>query len=152
VPLEDSVGALRELQQEGKIRHIGVSNVSLEELERAREVADIVTVQNRYNLAERRGEDVLEACEREGIGFLPWFPLAIGSLTERDRGPLADVANAHGATPGQVALAWLLARSPVMLPIPGTASIAHLEENAAAERLRLSPEECDAISRGSSGP
>ena len=144
VPLEDSVGALRELQQEGKIRHIGVSNVSVEELERARSEADVVTVQNRYNLADRSSEDVLEACERDGIGFIPWFPLATGDLA-RPGGPLDDLAQAHDATPGQLALAWLLARSPVVLPIPGTASVEHLEENAAATGISLSLEELERL-------
>jgi pyridoxine 4-dehydrogenase len=136
VPLEDSLGALKELQHEGKIRHIGVSNVSVEELERARAVVDVVTVQNRYNLVDRHSEDVLDACDAAGIGFIPWFPLATGDLA-RPGGPLDDLARAHDATPGQLAIAWLLARSPVMLPIPGTASEEHLEENVAAEGLEL---------------
>jgi pyridoxine 4-dehydrogenase len=140
VPLEDSLGALNELQEEGKIRHIGVSNVSTDELDRARGVVDVVTVQNRYNVADRHSEDVLEACEREGIGFIPWFPLATGDLAEQG-GPLDEVARAHDATPGQVALAWLLARSRVMLPIPGTSSVEHLEENAAAADLSLRDDE-----------
>ena len=135
VPLEDSLGALKELQDEGKIRHIGVSNVSVEELERARALVDVVTVQNRYNLVDRHSEDVLDACDAAGIGFIPWFPLATGELA-RPGGPLDELARAHDATPGQVALAWLLARSPVMLPIPGTASEQHLEENVAAGELR----------------
>ena len=139
VPLEDSMGALRELQEEGKIRHIGVSNVSLDELERARAVAAVVSVQNRYSLADRHSEDVLDACERDGIGFIPWFPLATGDLA-RPGGPLDELARAHDATPGQLALAWLLARSPVMLPIPGTASVEHLEENVAAADLALDAE------------
>ena len=129
------MGALKELQDEGKIRHIGVSNVSLDELERARELVDVVTVQNRYNLEDRHSEDVLDACTEAGIGFIPWFPLATGGLA-RPGGPLDDVARSHDATPGQVALAWLLGRSEVMLPIPGTASVAHLEENVAAARAR----------------
>jgi pyridoxine 4-dehydrogenase len=136
VPLEESLGALKELQDEGKIRHIGISNVSGEELERARAVVDVVTVQNRYNLTDRRAEDVLEACEREGIGFIPWFPLAIGELA-RPGGPLDDLARRHDAAPGQLALAWLLARSPVMLPIPGTGSVEHFEENMLAESIEL---------------
>jgi pyridoxine 4-dehydrogenase len=136
VPLEDSLGALRELQEEGKIRHVGVSNVSLDELERARAVVDVVTVQNRYNLVDRHSEDVLFACEREGIGFIPWFPLATGDLASPG-GPLDELAREHDATPGQLALAWLLARSQVMLPIPGTSSIEHFEENLAAERIEL---------------
>jgi pyridoxine 4-dehydrogenase len=144
VPLEDSLGALKELQDEGKIRHIGVSNVSLDEFELARELIDVVTVQNRYNLVDRHAEDVLDACQDAGIGFIPWFPLATGDLA-KSGGPLDEVARAHDATPGQVATAWLLARSPVMLPIPGTSSVAHLEENLAAGELRLSDAEVDGL-------
>ncbi|HEV3379270.1 MAG TPA: aldo/keto reductase [Thermoleophilaceae bacterium] len=144
VPLEDSLGALRELQEEGKIRHIGVSNVSGEELERARAVVEVVTVQNRYNLTERHSESVLETCERDGIGFIPWFPLATGDLA-RTGGPLDDLARRHDATPGQLALAWLLARSPVMLPIPGTSSVEHLEEDLAAAEIELEPDEVERL-------
>ena len=144
VPLEDSMGALKELQDEGKIRHIGVSNVSVEELERARAVVEVVTVQNRYNLTERHSESVLEVCERDGLGFIPWFPLAIGELARPD-GPLDDLAQRHDAAPGQLALAWLLARSPVMLPIPGTGSVEHLEENVAAQSIELAPEEVERL-------
>ena len=144
VPLEDSLGALKELQDEGKIRHIGISNVSLEEFERARELVDVVTVQNRFNLVDRHSEDVLDACEEAGIGFIPWFPLAMGDLA-RPGGLLDEVARAHGATPGQVATAWLLARSPAILPIPGTSSVEHLEENLAAGELRLSDAEVDGL-------
>jgi pyridoxine 4-dehydrogenase len=144
VPFEDSVGALKELRDEGKIRHIGVSNVSLAELERARAVAEVVTVQNRYNLTDRHSEDVLDACERDGIGFIPWFPLATGDLARRG-GPLDELARRHDAAPGQLALAWLLARSPVMLPIPGTGSIEHLEENMQAESIDLAPDELDRL-------
>jgi pyridoxine 4-dehydrogenase len=140
VPLEDSIGALKEARDEGKIRHIGVSNVSLDELERARALVDVVTVQNRYNLADRHSEDVLDACTETGIGFIPWFPLATGDLA-RPGGPLDELARARDATAGQLALAWLLARAPVMLPIPGTASEEHLEENVAAARLQLDPDE-----------
>jgi pyridoxine 4-dehydrogenase len=150
VPLEDSVGALKELQDEGKIRHVGVSNVSVEELERARGIVDVVTVQNRYNLEDRRSEDVLEACEQAGIPFIPWFPLATGRLTEPG-GPLDRIAREHDATPGQTALAWLLARSPLMIPIPGTSSVEHLEENVAATRIQLSPAEVDEIGRAARG-
>ncbi len=150
VPYEDSVGALKELQDEGKIRHIGVSNVSAEQLEQARGLVEVVTAQNRYNLTDRSSEDVLEACEQAGIGFIPWFPLAMGSLAEPG-GALDEVAHAHDATPGQVALAWLLARSRVMLPIPGTSSIEHLEENMAAEEITLSDEERDSIARAAVG-
>ena len=144
VPYEDSVGALKELQDEGKIRHIGVSNVSVDELETARAIVDVVTVQNRYNVEDRHSEDVLEACEQAGIGFIPWFPLAVGSLA-RPGGPLDEIAHDHDATPGQVALAWLLARSEVMLPIPGTASLEHLEENVAAADLELAATDLDRI-------
>jgi pyridoxine 4-dehydrogenase len=144
VPLEESIGALAELQREGKIRHIGVSNVSVDELERARELVDVVTVQNRYSLVERHSEDVLDACERLGIGFIPWFPLATGDLA-RPGGPLYELARAHGDTPSQLALAWLLARSRVMLPIPGTASVQHLEENVAAADLALEPVELERL-------
>jgi pyridoxine 4-dehydrogenase len=144
VPIEDSLGALKELQEEGKIRHIGVSNVSVDELARARAVVDVVTVQNRYNLVDRHAEDVLDACDAAGIGFIPWFPLATGDLA-RPGGPLDELARAHSATPGQLALAWLLARSPVVLPIPGTASEEHLEENVAATGLELEPQELERL-------
>jgi pyridoxine 4-dehydrogenase len=140
VPLEESVGALKELRDEGKIRYVGVSNVSVQQLERARAVVEVVTVQNRYNLEDRSSEDVLDACEAEGIGFIPWWPLAVGRLAEPG-GPLDRVARVHGATPAQIALAWLLARSPAMLPIPGTSSIEHFEENLAAADIELSPDE-----------
>jgi aryl-alcohol dehydrogenase-like predicted oxidoreductase len=145
VPLEDSLGALKELQDQGKIRHIGISNVSVEELERARGLVEVVTVQNRYSLVERHSEDVLDACEEAGIGFIPWFPLATGDLASPG-GPLDELAHAHDATPAQVALAWLLARAPVMLPIPGTSSVAHLEENVGAAELRLPDPEMDRLS------
>jgi pyridoxine 4-dehydrogenase len=144
VPIEDSVAALAELQQEGKIRHIGVSNVSAEELERAREIAPIVSVQNRYNLADRASEEVLQVGERDGLGFLPWFPLATGDLARRG-GLLAEIAAGHGASPAQVALAWLLAHSPVTLPIPGTSQIAHFDENLEAMELQLEPDELAAL-------
>jgi len=144
VPLEDSLWALKELQDEGKVRHIGVSNVSLAELGRARAVVDVVTVQNRYNLTDRHSEEVLGACERDGIGFFPWFPLATGDLA-RPGGPLDELARARGATPGQLALAWLLARSPAMLPIPGTASEQHLEENLAAADIELDEAEIERL-------
>jgi pyridoxine 4-dehydrogenase len=138
VPLEDSVGALVDLQREGKIRHIGVSNVDAGELAAARDVATIVSVQNRYNLADRSSEPVLTVCERDGLAFLPWYPLSAGSDAASASRGLAEVAARHSATPAQVAIAWLLARSPVMLPIPGTSSVTHLEENLQAARLRLS--------------
>lgn len=140
VPIEESVGELARLRGEGKIRHVGLSNVRIEELELAREVVPVVSVQNRYNLADRHSEDVLEACERDGLAFLPWYPLAVGDLAQPG-GRLDEVARRHEATPAQVALAWLLRRSPVVLPIPGTASLEHLEENVAAERIELSDED-----------
>jgi aryl-alcohol dehydrogenase-like predicted oxidoreductase len=144
VPLEDSLGALKEAQDAGKIRHIGVSNVSVDELERARAVVEVVSVQNRFNLVDRHSEDVLAVCDRDGLGFVPWFPLAVGDLA-RPGGPLDEAARAHDATPGQLALAWLLARSPVVLPIPGTASVEHLEENVAAADLALEPSELERL-------
>jgi pyridoxine 4-dehydrogenase len=150
VPYEDSVGALKELRDEGKIRHVGVSNVSSEELEQARAIVEVVTVQNRYNLEDRDSEDVLEACEAASIGFIPWFPLAVGRLAEPG-GPLDAIAREHDATPAQIALAWLLARSPVMLPIPGTSSIEHFEENLAAAEIDLSPEQVAEIGTASEG-
>ena len=136
VPYEESVGTLAELRDEGKIRHVGLSNVSVEQLDQARSIVEVVTVQNRFNLTDRASQDVLEVCERDDLGFFAWFPLAAGKLAEPG-GPVAEIARAHDATPGQVALAWLLARSPVMLPIPGTGSIAHLEENVDAAELVL---------------
>jgi pyridoxine 4-dehydrogenase len=136
VPLDDQLGALADLQREGKIRHIGLSEVSVGQIRRVREAVEIVSVQNHYNLADRRAEDVLDVCEDEGLGFIPWFPLAAGDLAEPG-GPLDRAARALDATPSQVALAWLLRRSPVMLPIPGTGSVAHLEENMAAASLEL---------------
>jgi aryl-alcohol dehydrogenase-like predicted oxidoreductase len=144
VPIEDSVGALAELQQEGKIRLIGVCNVSGEELERAQQIAPIASVQNRYSFADRRSEEVLEACEQQGLGFLPWAPLEVADATKLGH-ELTELARAHDATPVQVALAWLLAHSPVMLPIPGTSSIAHFEENVEAIQLELSQDELDAL-------
>jgi pyridoxine 4-dehydrogenase len=146
VPYEESVGALKELQSEGKIRLIGVSNVSTEQLAQARGIVDVVSVQNRFNLTDRATEDELDVCEQEGIGFIPWFPLAVGELA-RPGGPLDEIAQAHDAAPSQIALAWLLQRSPVMLPIPGTSSVEHLEENVAAAAIELSPDEFEAISR-----
>jgi len=140
VPREEQFGLMKELQDEGKVRHLGLSEVSVEEIKAAREVFDVATVQNLYNLSNRRSEDVLDYCEQQGIGFIPWFPLAAGRLAEPG-GAVAEIAAAHDATPGQVALAWLLARSPVMLPIPGTGSVEHLEENVAAAALRLSDDE-----------
>jgi pyridoxine 4-dehydrogenase len=137
VPYADSIGALAQLQAAGKIRHIGVSNVSLQQLKEARALVNVVSVQNRYNLEDRASEDVLQACERDQLAFLPWFPLAAGPLA-REHGALGRIAQRHHATMAQVAIAWLLAHSPVIVPIPGTASLAHLEENIAAAALSLS--------------
>lgn len=139
VPLDDSIGTLAELQRAGKIRHLGVSNVRLRKLEQARRIAPIVAVQNRYNLEDRAHEDVLTACEQANIAFVPWYPLGAGEALNSQT--VKRIATKLSATPSQVLLAWLLARSPVMLPIPGTGSIAHLEENAAAAALKLSAED-----------
>jgi pyridoxine 4-dehydrogenase len=142
---EDQFGAIHELRREGKIRHVGLSEVTVEEIERARRHFPVVSVQNRYNLADREWEPVLEHCEREGIGFIPWFPLQVGKLAA-GHGALARIATAHKAVPAQIALAWLLRRSPVMLPIPGTSKVKHLEENVAAAAIKLSDAEFEEIS------
>ena len=147
VPYEESVGALADLRAAGKIQHIGVSNVNPDQLERARKMVPIVTVQNRYNLGDRASENMVDICEREGLGFIPWFPLATGGLA-KDGGKLSQIAQRHHATPGQIALAWLLQRSPNMLPIPGTSSVKHLEENSAAALIRLSHDEFQALDQG----
>jgi aryl-alcohol dehydrogenase-like predicted oxidoreductase len=139
VPFADSVGTLAELQRAGKIRHVGVSNVTVRQLDEARRFCPIVSVQNEYNLGDRGSENVLKACEKLRIAFLPWYPLGAGAVLRTAR--VKKVAARTGATPAQVALAWLLAKSPLMLPIPGTSSLAHLEENAGAAKLRLSPED-----------
>jgi aryl-alcohol dehydrogenase-like predicted oxidoreductase len=144
VPIEDSLGALKEAQVAGKIRHIGVSNFSVDQLGQARDVVDVVTVQNRYNLADREHEPVVDYCTEHGIGFIPWYPLNTGELADDER--LRDVAKTYDATPTQIALAWLLERSPVILPIPGTSSVAHLEENMAARDIELSDEDFEALS------
>jgi pyridoxine 4-dehydrogenase len=144
VPLADQVGELKQLQDEGKIRHIGLSEVSVEELKAAQEVATIVSVQNLFNLAKRDAEPLLAYAEQHDIGFIPWFPLATGELAAED-GPLAEAAKRHDATPSQLALAWLLRRSPVMLPIPGTSSWSHLEQNTAAAGITLTDEEFEAL-------
>jgi pyridoxine 4-dehydrogenase len=146
VPAEEQFGVLADLRAEGKISEVGLSEVSVTELEAARRVVPIATVQNRYNLVDRGSEELLDHCEREGIGFMPWFPIASGDLAAPG-GRLDDVVKATGATPAQVALAWLLARSPVMLPIPGTASVAHLEENCAAAGVELSPAQVAQLSQ-----
>ena len=140
VPLADQLGAFAELQEEGKVRHIGLSEVSVEELRAAREIVDVVSVQNLYNLTNRQSQDVLDHATAEGIGFIPWFPIATGDLAAPDS-PVADIARELEATPSQVALAWLLQKSPVVLPIPGTKSVDHLTENLGAARLTLSDED-----------
>jgi pyridoxine 4-dehydrogenase len=139
VPLEESLGALAAMQREGKVRHIGVSNFSVKQLEQARKIVPIVSVQNRYNLGDRNSEDVLKACEKLGIAFLPWYPLGDGQVLQSSK--VKKLAAKIGATPAQVAIAWLLAKSPAVLPIPGTSSVEHLEENVAAAALKLSADE-----------
>ena len=145
IPFEETVRALAELRDEDKVRHVGLSNVGVGQLMVALDILPIVSVQNRYNLTDRSSEAVLEVCEREGIAFIPWYPLATGKLAIPG-GPLDEIATRHDATPSQVALAWLLAKSPVMLPIPGTSSVEHLEENVAATDLRLNDEEIATLS------
>jgi pyridoxine 4-dehydrogenase len=139
VPLEESVGAIAQLREEGKVANVGVSNVTVDELRRAQAVVPIVSVQNRYNIVERKDEDVLEACAADDLGFIPWMPINRDKVAKNN--VIADVAKAHDATAAQVALAWLLRHSPVMLPIPGTSSVAHLEENVAAAHLQLADDE-----------
>jgi len=140
VPREEQFGVLKEMRDQGKVRHVGLSEVSVEEIKAAQEIVEIATVQNLYNLTSRGAEDVLQYCAEQGIGFIPWFPLAAGDLA-KPGGPVAEIAEAHGATTGQVALAWLLQRSEVMLPIPGTGSVEHLEGNVPAAELRLTGEQ-----------
>jgi aryl-alcohol dehydrogenase-like predicted oxidoreductase len=140
VPRDEQFGLMKQLQDEGKVRHLGLSEVSVEEIEAAQKVFAVTTVQNLYNLSNRQSEAVLDHCQEHGIGFIPWFPLAAGKLAEPG-GAVAEIAAAHDASPGQVALAWLLARSPVMLPIPGTSSVEHLDENVAAAELELTADE-----------
>jgi pyridoxine 4-dehydrogenase len=144
VPLEESLGALKDLREEGKIAHIGLSNVNVDQLAVARDIVPVASVQDRYSIGDRESEPVLEVCERDGIAFIPWFPLASGGLSTE--GAITRIADDHGATPFQIALAWLLARSPVMLPIPGTSSVQHLEENVAAASLRLAEEQFGELS------
>ncbi|MDQ6613600.1 MAG: aldo/keto reductase [Actinomycetota bacterium] len=146
VPLEESVGALVDLKDEGKIRHIGLSNVNEDELRRAQQLTPIVSIQNRYNLTERGSEDLVDLCEQEELAFLPWGPLG-----DADTGPVADIATRHSATVQQIVLAWLLAGSPAMLPIPGTSSVAHLEENVAAASIKLDPEEVETLNHLKNG-
>jgi pyridoxine 4-dehydrogenase len=140
VPLEDQIGELKALQDEGKIRHIGLSEVSVDDVVAASKIATIVSVQNLYNLTKRTAEDLLDYSAAHGIGFIPWFPLATGKLAKAG-GPLDEISKSHGASPSQLALAWLLRRSPVMLPIPGTSSVSHLEDNMGAADIELSDEE-----------
>jgi len=141
---DEQFGEMKALQDEGLVRHLGLSEVSVDDIKAAQEVFAVTTVQNLYNLTNRKSEDVLRYCEEQGIGFIPWFPLAAGELA-RPGGPVDEIAKAHDATAGQVALAWLLAKSPVMLPIPGTGSVEHLEENVAAADLRLDDDELAAL-------
>jgi len=145
VPTEEQLGAVADLQREGKIRHFGLSEVTVEQLQAARGTVEVVSVQNRYNLVDREHEAVVDHCTAEGIGFLPWFPVAVGDLA-RPGGVLDDAAQRHDASPSQLALAWLLRRSPVILPIPGTSSVAHLEENLAAAGLDLTDDEFEQLS------
>jgi aryl-alcohol dehydrogenase-like predicted oxidoreductase len=144
VPEDDQFGAIREFQREGKILHAGLSEVTVEQIERARKFFEVVSVQNRYNLADREWETVLDYCGRENIGFIPWFPLQTGKLAG-DSGPLTKVAKHHNAAPAQIALAWLLKRSKVMLPIPGTSRVKHLEENIGGAGIELTEEEFGSI-------
>jgi pyridoxine 4-dehydrogenase len=144
VPVEESLGELKKCQEQGKIRHIGLSEVSPEEIERAGRTVRIVSIQNRYNLSDRAHEPTLQYCEQHHLGFIPWFPVAAGRLT-KPGGPLDELARRHGASLAQVSLAWLLHRSPVMLPIPGTSSVKHLEENVAAASLNIAESEWSAV-------
>jgi pyridoxine 4-dehydrogenase len=146
VPLEDQLGELALLKQEGKVRHIGLSEVTVEQIGAAQKITPIVSVQNLYNLADRSAEKVLDHCERNDLAFIPWFPIATGNLA-KPGGPLDAIATGHDATPAQLALAWLLRRSPVMLPIPGTSSVAHLEENVAAAEVTLTDDEFEALAK-----
>lgn len=144
VPEDEQFGTIREFQRGGKVRHIGLSEVTVEQIERARTYFDVVSVQNRYNLGDREWENVLDYCERENIAFIPWYPLQVGKLADAG-GPLARAAERHNATPAQIALAWLLKRARVMLPIPGTSRVKHLEENIGAASIELTDEEFRAI-------
>ncbi len=144
VPDEDQFGAIAEFRRQGKVLHVGLSETNVEQIERARKFFPVVSVQNRYNIADREWESVLDHCQRENIGFIPWFPLQTGKLAQ-DGSPLTKLARKFGAAPGQIALAWLLWRSPAMLPIPGTSSVKHLEENVAAASMRIPDEEFRSI-------
>jgi pyridoxine 4-dehydrogenase len=150
VPAEDQLGALKDLQAQGKIKHIGLSEVSVRQIEHAQKIVPIVSVQNRYSITDRGAEDVLEYCEKQKIGFIPWFPLAAGKVSGASS-PLGRVAEQWKASPSQLALAWLLARSPVMLPIPGTSSVEHLEENVAAAELKIEEKDMEKLSRAAGG-
>jgi aryl-alcohol dehydrogenase-like predicted oxidoreductase len=141
VPYEETVGAAKELQEEGKVRHVGVCNVGRTELEIARGIVEVISVQNRYSVVDRSSEKVLQVCEADGLGFLPWFPLGAGDLGEDAATTLDEVAKAHDASRFQIALAWLLHHSPVTLPIPGTSKVSHLEENVAAAGIKLTTDE-----------
>ena len=149
VPVEESLGKLKDLQKAGKIRHIGLSEVKPNEIERARKTVEIVSVQNKYNISDRAHEDTLAYCEKNNLAFIPWFPVAAGKLAAPG-GPLDSAAKQHGATVAQLSLAWLLHRSKVMLPIPGTSSVAHLEENIGAAGLKLSDSEWQELERAAS--
>jgi pyridoxine 4-dehydrogenase len=144
VPVEESLGIIKRLQEQGKIRHVGLSEVKPKEIDQARKVIEIVSVQNQYNLGDRQHEDVVDYCTKHNLAFIPWFPVAAGKLA-RHGGPLDSAAKRHNATVSQLSLAWLLHRSPVMLPIPGTSSVKHLEENIAAANVKLSDTEWAAI-------
>jgi aryl-alcohol dehydrogenase-like predicted oxidoreductase len=153
-PLEESLGALRRMQEQGKIRHIGLSEVTPAEIAEARKIVAVTTVQNRYSLADRRHEETLAYCEREGIGFLPWYPINAGKLLKPENPSaqaLAAIAARHSASVAQLSLGWLLQRSPVMLPIPGTSKVAHIEENVAAAELKLSAEEWAELEKTAQG-
>ncbi len=152
-PLEESLGALKRMQEQGKIRHIGLSEVTPAEIEEARKIVAVVTVQNRYSLADRRHEMTLRNCERQGIGFMPWYPINAGKLLKAENPQakmLAQIAARQSASVAQLSLAWLLQRSPVMLPIPGTSKVAHLEENVAAANLKLSAEDMAELEKAAS--
>jgi aryl-alcohol dehydrogenase-like predicted oxidoreductase len=154
-PLEESLGALKQMQEQGKIRHIGLSEVTPAQIEEARKIVEVATVQNRYSLSDRRNEETLNYCEKEGIGFLPWYPMAGGKQLKGDNlasSPLGQLAAHRNASVAQISLAWLLQRSPVMLPIPGTSSVTHLEENVAAAKLQLSADEWKTVESAVSAP
>ena len=143
-PVEESLGELKKMQQEGKIRHIGISEVSVAQIQRAEKIVAVASVQNKYNITDRAADEVVEYCAKKNIAFIPWFPLAAGKLM-KPGGVLERLAKAHNATASQIAIAWLLWRSPVMLPIPGTSSVAHLEQNVASAELKLSPSEWQSL-------